>query len=88
MARITSTQFIKTPGAFQDEAQRAPVWITKHNRDHTVLVSAVEYERLKRRDREVLRIENFSEEDIAAIAASRAPEEAAAFNHEYESDGE
>jgi hypothetical protein len=37
---------------------------------------------LKRRDREVLGIGDFSEEDIEAIRQSRAQAESAAFNHE------
>lgn len=80
--KITSTQFIKTPGAYQDQAQREPVMIMKHNREHTVLLSAQEYQRLKRRDREVFRVGELSEQDVAAIAAARAPAEAAAFNRE------
>lgn len=83
MSKVTSTQFIKTPGAYQDEAQREPVVIMKHNREHTVLLSAHEYHRLKRRDRQVFRIGELTEADIAAIAAVEAPA-AAAFDHELE----
>jgi prevent-host-death family protein len=84
MSKVTSTQFIKTPGVYQDEAQREPVVITKHNREHTVLLSAQEYHRLKRRDRQVFRIGELSEADVAAIAAIEAPAEAEAFDHEFE----
>lgn len=80
--KITSTQFIKTPGAYQDQAQREPVVIMKHNREHTVLLSAQEYQRLKRRDRQVFRVGELSERDMDAIAAARAPAEAAAFDDE------
>jgi len=41
-----------------------------------------EYERLKRRDRQVLRPEDFSEEDVAALEQTRAPESAKAFDSE------
>lgn len=84
MTKVTSTQFIKTPGAFQDQAQREPVLIMKHNREHTVLLSAEEYHRLKRRDRQVFRVGELSEADIAAIAAIEPPAEAVAFDHELE----
>lgn len=84
MTKVTSTQFIKTPGVYQDEAQREPVMVMKHNREHTVLLSAQEYHRLKRRDRQVFRIEDISEADLAAIAAAEPPAEAAAFDQEYE----
>jgi prevent-host-death family protein len=88
VAKVTSTQFIKTPGAYQDQAQREPVVIMKHNREHAVLLSAEEYRRLKRRDRQVVRVGEFAEEDIAAIAAAEAPPETASFNHELEGDDE
>jgi len=45
-------------------------------------VSVDEYDRLKRRDRELLGIEDFTGEDIEAIRQARAPAEAAAVNHE------
>jgi len=84
MARIKSTEFIRAPGAYQDQAQREPVVIMKHNREHTVLLSAQEYHRLKRRDRLVFRTGDLSDADIAAIAAAEAPAEAAAFDDEVE----
>lgn len=84
MSRISSTEFVRTPGLYQDEAQREPVIIMKHNREHAVIVSAVEYRRLKRRDRLVFRTEDMPEEYIAAIREASAPPEAAAFNHELD----
>ena len=44
--------------------------------------SVEEYRRLKRRDREVLTVDEFTDEDIEALEKTRAPAEAAAFNHE------
>lgn len=82
MAKVTSAQFMKTPGVYQDQAQREPVVITKHNREHTVLLSAEEYHRLKRRDREVFRVGELSDTDIAAITAAEPPEEAKEFDRE------
>lgn len=84
MVRVSSTAFIKTPGAYQDQAQREPVVIMKHKREHAVLLSAQEYHRLKRRDRQVFRVGELSEADIAAIAAAEAPAETAEFDHELE----
>ena len=86
MVKVTSTQFIKTPGAYQDQAQREPVLVTKHNREHTVLLSAQEYHRLKRRDRQVFRTGELPDADIAAIAAATAPPAAAEFDHELDGD--
>lgn len=84
MAKVSSTEFIRTPGAFQDQAQREPVMIMKHNREHAVLLSAQEYHRLKRRDRLVFRTGELSDADVAAIAAAEAPAEAAAFDLEID----
>ena len=88
MAKVTSTQFIRTPGVYQDQAQREPVVVMKHNREHTVLLSAQEYHRLKRRDRQVFRVGELSDADISAIVAVEAPAEAKAFDHELEGEGE
>jgi len=38
--RVTSTDFQQNVGRYQDAAQQAPVIITKHDRPHTVLMSA------------------------------------------------
>lgn len=59
-----------------------PVAVMRNGRERTVLISVAEYQRLKRRDRQVLALDNFTSEDIAALEATRAPESAAAFNHE------
>jgi hypothetical protein len=49
-----------------------------------VLISADEYQRLKRRDRQVLTLSDFTEADIAALEATRAPESSKAFDHEMQ----
>jgi hypothetical protein len=46
------------------------VTITRNGRDRLVLLRASEYERLKSRDRRVVRLEDFSDEDMALIEAS------------------
>jgi prevent-host-death family protein len=84
MTKISSTEFIRTPGAYQDQAQREPVVIMKHNREHAVLLSAQEYHRLKRCDRLVFRTGELSESDIAAITAAEAPIEAVDFDDEVD----
>ena len=47
--------------------------ITKNGRGRLVVLSADEYERLKRRDRRVVRLEDFSEEEMALIASAEVP---------------
>jgi prevent-host-death family protein len=80
--RVAAGDFSREPGRYQDMALTRPVIVTRNGRDRTVMISVDEYDRLKRRDREVLGIEDFTDEDIEAIRQSRAPAEAAAFNHE------
>ena len=67
--------FIKGYGALAGKALTEPVTITKNGRDRLVVVSAEEYERLRRRDRRAFRAEELSEVDIALIAKTEmAPE--------------
>ena len=70
---MTAGDFSREPGRYQDIALTRPVIVTRNGRDRTVVISVDEYDRLKRRDREVLGIEDFTEEDIEAIRQSRAP---------------
>jgi PHD/YefM family antitoxin component YafN of YafNO toxin-antitoxin module len=58
------------------------VTITKQGRDHLVLLSAEEYERLKRQERSVGRAGDISDEMLAAVLAAKAPAEASAFDGE------
>ena len=71
-------------GRYQDLALAQPVTITRDGRERTVLVSAQEYARLKRRDRKVMSLADFTSEDIEALENARPSEEAAAFDHEVE----
>jgi prevent-host-death family protein len=84
MIRVSSTEFGKEVGRYQDVALTQPVIVTRNGRDRTVMISAEEYLRLKGRDREVLGLDDFTDEDIAAIEASRPPEETKAFDHELD----
>jgi prevent-host-death family protein len=84
MRRVTSTDFQKKVGLYQDMALTEPLAITRNGREKIVVLSVEEYRRLKRRDREVLRVEDLSPEDLEAIAAAKPPAEAAAFDQEVE----
>ncbi len=84
MVRVTSAEFQKNIGRYQDLALTQPVTVTRNGRDRTVVLSADEYARLKRRDRQVLSLAEFSDADIEAIARAEAPAEAAKFDSEAE----
>ena len=70
--KVTTADFIKNYGTLADKALAEPVTITKNGRDRLVVLSADEYARLKRRDRRVVRLEDFTEEEIALIAQTKA----------------
>jgi PHD/YefM family antitoxin component YafN of YafNO toxin-antitoxin module len=55
------------------KAQQSPVRVRNHGQDEIVLVSVDEYDRLKRGDREVLGLADFTDDDIAAIKKVRMP---------------
>ena len=82
MQRITSREFQRNFGRCQDDALREPLAITRNGRDRLVILSVDEYERLKRRDRQALAVEDLSDEEIEAIARAEPPAEAAEYDHE------
>ncbi len=71
--KVTTADFIRNYGALADKALSEPVTITKNGRDRLVVISADEYSRLKRRDRRVVRLEDFTDEEMKAIAAAEMP---------------
>jgi PHD/YefM family antitoxin component YafN of YafNO toxin-antitoxin module len=80
--RVSTADFIKNYGAFADQALTEPVTITKNGRDRLVVVSAAEYDRLKRRDRVALRAEELSDEELALIETAEVPAEYAHLDSE------
>jgi prevent-host-death family protein len=85
MIRVSSAEFQRNIGRYQDLAMTQPVVVTRNGRERTVTVSVEEYQRLKRRDRRVLRLEDFTEEMIEEIEKAEPSEESEAFNHELDS---
>ena len=71
MIRISSTEFSKEIGRYQDAALTEPVVVTRNGRDRTVLISAEEYWRLKRRDRQVFGVGELPDETVEAIRRAR-----------------
>jgi prevent-host-death family protein len=68
MLTVSAAEFQRYFGRYQDEALTQPVVITRNGRERLVMLSADEYRRLKRRDREVLRAGDLSHADLEAIA--------------------
>lgn len=82
MVRVSSSEFSKNLGLYQETALTQPVVVTSYGRDRTVTISADEYHRLKRRDRKVMTLDDFTEDDLREIRAARPSRAAAAFDHE------
>lgn len=74
MSVVTSAEFQRNLGLYQDRALAQPVTITKNGRERLVLLSVEEYQRLKRRDRRAFRIEDLTDEQLAAVEGARVPE--------------
>jgi hypothetical protein len=64
MIRISVTEFGKEVGRYQDAA------MTRNGRDRTVMISADEYRRLKRRDRQVFAAGELPADVIEAVKNS------------------
>lgn len=84
MLKVSAAEFQRNIGRYQDLALIQPIAVTRNGRERTVMLSTEEYHRLKRRDREVLGLEDFTEEDIREIDASEAPESSKQFDHEMD----
>ena len=82
MVKVSAAEFQRNIGRYQDLALTQPVAVTRNGRERTVMISIEEYRRLKRRDRLVLSFDDFTDADIAALEATRAPESSKAFDHE------
>ena len=82
MLRVPAAEFQKNVGRYSDVALTQPVTVTRNGRDRTVVLSADEYHRLKRRDRDVLGLDDFTEADLAAIRAAEPSRAAAEFDPE------
>jgi prevent-host-death family protein len=71
---VSAAEFHRNVGVYQDMALTKPVTITKNGRERTVLMSAQEYARLRRRDRRVIAAGELSERQIDAIRNARVPD--------------
>jgi hypothetical protein len=61
-------------GFYTDEAMLHPVGIQRHGTTRVVMLSLKEYERLLRRDRQVLLVKDLDDETLEAILNAEIPE--------------
>ena len=71
--KVSTAEFLKNYGALADKALAEAVTITKNGRDRLVVICADEYARLKRRDRRVVKLEDFTDDEMALIAKAEVP---------------
>ena len=62
-------------GYYTDEAMLHPVGIQRHGTTRIVMLSLKEYERLLRRDRQVLLVKDLDDETLEAILNAEIPED-------------
>jgi prevent-host-death family protein len=74
-SRVTASEFQNAFGMLSDKARHEPVVITKHGRDSLVVMPVEEWERLKRRDRQVGLTSELSDEWVDAIRGAAVPAE-------------
>jgi len=68
-------------GYYSDEAMIQPVGIQRHGTTRLVMISATEYERLKRRDRQSILSKDLSDDFIRQIEQSEPSETSKALNY-------
>lgn len=79
---VTAAEFHRNVGVYQDIALTKPVAITKNGRERTVLVSAEEFHRLKRRDRQAIAAGDLSDAQAEAIRNAKVPDQHAHLDDE------
>jgi hypothetical protein len=71
MIRVSASEFSKEVAHFQELALKEPVVVTHDGRDRTVVISADEYQRLRRRDRQVFAAGELPDDIVDALASAK-----------------
>lgn len=74
LLEVSAKQVASKFGYYTDEAMLRPVGIQRHGSTRIVMISLNEYERLLRRDRQVILTENLDEDTLEAIRAAEPGE--------------
>lgn len=81
LLEVPAKQVASRFGYYTDEAMLRPVGIQRHGSTRIVMISLNEYERLLRRDRQVIRTEDLDDETLDAILTAEIPAKAVALNY-------
>lgn len=71
--RVSSAGFLKQYGAVSDRALTEPVTITRNGRDRLVLLSAIEFERMRHYAPRARYAEELSEAELDLIDQAKVP---------------
>ena len=74
--RVTSVELHQKLGLMIDKARVEPVVVTKHDRDHVVIVSAERFAQMEDALRRARRTGSLTAEERAAAATAKVPSEA------------
>ena len=74
LLEVSAKQVASKFGYYTDEAMLRPVGIQRHGLTRIVMISLNEYQRLLRRDRQVILTEDLDEETLNAIRAAEPGE--------------
>jgi prevent-host-death family protein len=80
--RVTASEFQRAFDALSDQARREPIVITEKGQDDLVVMSAEEWERLRRRGRRVGLTSELPDEWLEAARQAKVPEEFAELDDE------
>jgi prevent-host-death family protein len=81
MQRFSSLDLQRNVARVQEAALREPVTVSYHGRDRLVIMPIDEFERLKRRDKIVIALEEMPEEFVTLLREPYYDAEQAALDH-------
>jgi prevent-host-death family protein len=81
MRQFSGVELQRNTTLVQEAALKEPVAITHNGQQRLVLLDIAEYERLKRRDKQVIAIEDMPEAFLCALRESHFDVEQAALDH-------
>ncbi|MBA3667639.1 MAG: type II toxin-antitoxin system Phd/YefM family antitoxin [Sphingomonas sp.] len=81
LVAVSAKQVAGKFGYYTDEAMLHPVGIQRHGVTRVVMLSLKEYERLLRRDRQVLHVRDLDENDLETIRTAEPSERSKAVDH-------
>jgi hypothetical protein len=86
MQRFGSYDLQRNVAKVQEAAMREPVSISYHGRDRLVMLPIEEFERLKRRDKQIIAMDELPDEFVQAMSQPYYDAEQAALDHLLDDD--